>query len=82
MKSTKSKQTERILELLQSKRGKEVPMPIMSTVGSGNPNGWCASFSRRISDARELIESGEQIVCRREIAADGSHHTFYTLKTI
>jgi hypothetical protein len=53
-----NKQSERILKALQATT-EPVAMPELSRIGSGKDNGWCASFTRRISDLRE---AGHDIV--------------------
>ncbi|MDE2105162.1 MAG: hypothetical protein KGL39_48490 [Patescibacteria group bacterium] len=50
-------------------------MPELSRIGSGKPDGFCGSFTRRISDLRE---AGHNIVMTME-QIDGQRHTFYEL---
>ena len=65
-----NKQSKRILAALQSAT-EPIAMPELSRIGSGKPDGWCASFTRRISDLRKL---GHTIV------VSGPHNrTRYTL---
>lgn len=66
-------QAARILARL--KQGGRVPMVELSRIGSGKPDGWVASFSKRIS---ELRASGATIICHEE-RHDGTRHTFYEL---
>ena len=67
-------QRQRILARLLS--GDEVNGAELSRIGSGNPLGWTASFSRRISDIRK---QGYEISCRKERQPDGSLWTFYRI---
>ena len=69
-------QTTRILETLLANKGREVASVDLHRAGSGKENGYCASFSRRISDIRAL---GYHVQCRKEMQPDGQMHTFYTL---
>ena len=54
----------------------EVPAVVLHRIGSGKENGWCSSFSRRISEIRE---QGFDVRCRKETQPNGQMHTFYTL---
>lgn len=63
MKSTRSKQSSRILDFLLDNRGQEVSSVVLHRVGSGKPDGWLNSLTRRISDVRSY---GYQVVCRKE----------------
>ena len=78
MKSTNS-QTQRIFDCLIASPGVEISSVHLHRVGSGNPNGWVNSLSRRISDCRVRLESLGQCIPapRKEIQPDGSIHTFY-----
>ena len=67
-------QRQRILSRLLS--GDEVSAAELSRIGSGSDKGWCASFSRRISEIRD---QGYGVTCRKEFQPDGSLHTFYKL---
>lgn len=66
-------QAARILARLQ--QGGRVPMPELSRYASGKPDGWVASFSKRISDLRC---EGHTIICH-EFRINGARHTFYEL---
>ena len=68
-------QTQRILEVLLSNKGKEVPSVDLHRAASPTGNGWCGSLSRRISDIREMSHT---VICRKENVG-GQVHTFYTL---
>ena len=68
-------QTKRILAVLLEHKGREVPSVDLHRAGSGKDNGFCGSFSRRISDIREMCYA---VDCRKETVA-GQLHTFYTL---
>jgi hypothetical protein len=48
-----NQQSKLILKALQDAK-EPIAMPELSRIGSGKENGWCASFTRRISDLREL----------------------------
>jgi len=52
-----------------------IAMPVLNEIGSGKPGGYCGSFTRRISDLREL---GYYIVMTEEYAGT-QRHTFYEL---
>jgi hypothetical protein len=52
MKSSSTQQGERILKALQESNGQFIPMPELSRIGSGKPDGWVASFTKRISELR------------------------------
>jgi hypothetical protein len=66
-------QANRILERL--KQGGRVPMPELSRCGAANPDGWCNSFTRRIS---ELRERGHTIICH-DTVVNKQRHTSYEL---
>lgn len=56
-------QASRILMRLLDSPNRWVPMPELSRIGSGKPDGWTASFSRRISDLRAAgykVEESEE----------------------
>ena len=70
-------QRQRILERLL--QGGRVPMPELSRIGSGNPAGWCNSFTRRISEIRsELLPSGKDVVCHKTYC-EGRTETAYEI---
>jgi hypothetical protein len=50
-------------------------MPELSRAGSGKPDGFCASFTRRISDLRD---DGHVILMTMQICGN-VRHTFYEL---
>jgi len=78
---TKSKHSEssakakRILAALQASLV-PVAMPELSRIGSGKPNGWCASFSREIS---RLRAQGHNIVKVKDVSNGKTRHTEYQL---
>jgi hypothetical protein len=78
MNKTHDGQTSRILQGLVEAKGSEIGGMELSRIGSGKPQGWTASFSRRISDIRKL---GYDVVCRSE-TADGIRHTFYRIANL
>lgn len=71
-------QSHRILSKLKSAHGRFVPMPTLSRIGSGKRNGWCASFTKRVS---ELRNDGHVIQVRDEYKR-GQRHTAYALVNI
>ena len=70
-----SSQAQRILDALIEAQGRFVPMAELSRRGSGKPNGWTASFSRRTF---ELRQAGYPIQMREEYVG-GERNTFYAL---
>lgn len=72
----KQSQTLRILQALTDANGEEVNGATLSRIGSGKPDGWTASLSRRISDIRAM---GYNVTCRKE-TVNGQVHSFYTLR--
>jgi hypothetical protein len=65
-----NKQSERILKALQAAK-EPIAMPELSRTGSGKPDGWCASFTRRISDLRAAAHN--------IVVSGTSNRTFYKL---
>ena len=50
--SNASQQADRMLAVFKANPGKDIPAIALHRHGSGKENGWCSSFSRRISDLR------------------------------
>ena len=69
-------QTSRILQHLIDRIDLDVPSVDLQRVGSGKENGWCASFTRRISDIRKL---GYNVIKSKEESVNGQRHTFYKI---
>lgn len=70
-------QRQRIFDALKS--GNEIAAVELHRIGSGKENGWCASFSRRISEIRAQLKlESKDVVCRKEIH-DGQLQTFYKI---
>lgn len=69
-------QTQRILAYFQAHLGKEISALELHKAGSGNPYGFCASISRRISDLRKL---GYDVRLTTNVVRDGHRYTFYTM---
>lgn len=74
--NSKQGQSARIRQYLFDHWGEEIPAVVLHRIGSGKPNGWCASLSRRISDLRDGCYD---VRCRREVV-NGQHQTYYTLR--
>lgn len=56
-------QNSRILRRFLQSPDMWIAMPDLSRAGSGKPDGWCSSFTRRIKDLREcgyVIEQKEE----------------------
>lgn len=54
----------------------------LSRIGSGKDNGWCASFSRRISEIREQLQrAGKTVTCYKTTVA-GQLQTEYEITDI
>lgn len=77
MRNNKSKQGERMLQALQASA-----MPLsaaaLSRIGSGKPDGWTASFTKRISELRSRGFEVRKVV---DLRVDGQRHTSYQLFT-
>jgi len=70
-------QTDRIYQALKSKPFTYLPMPELSRIGSGKDNGWCASFTRRLTDCRELAAKENAQILMAESREGGIRHTKY-----
>ena len=66
-------QRQRILERLL--QGGRVPMPELHRIGSGRPDGFCASLTRRLSEIRS---QGYAVTCYKQVV-DGQTRTEYEL---
>lgn len=54
----------------------------LSRIGSGKPDGWCASFSRRISEIREQLTSLNKTVVCHKSTVNGQIHTEYEIDNL
>lgn len=72
-------QAKRILAHLLENPDKEIPAVTLNRIGSGKENGWCASFTRRISDIRKL---GYNVVKCYDFMVDGQRHTGYKIRRV
>ena len=68
-------QTQRIAEFLKQNPNREIPAVLLHKVGSTKLNGWCSSFTRRISDCRKL---GMDVKVTRDVTVEGQRFTYYT----
>ena len=65
----------RILAALRAANGREIPMPELARIGSGNPDGFCMVHTR----IDGLRHKGFNIPAPREERVDGQRRTFYRL---
>ena len=72
--SAKATQSDRILLMLQSRRGEWVDMPCLARVGADNDHGFCMVHSR----VADLRKRGHTIEHRNE-RVGGRCHSFYRL---
>lgn len=72
-----SGQTARILSHLKARAGTFVPMPELSRIGSGKESGWCASFTKRLWECRQIAEKEGATIFKFEKRESGVRHTAY-----
>ena len=69
-----SGQNARILAHFRAHPNEDIPAVELQRIGSGKSTGWCASFTRRIADCREL---GNDIRLTRDEVINGQRRTWY-----
>lgn len=75
----KSNEGQRARIKARLEKGGVVPSVILHREGSGKPEGFCGSFSKRISEIRqELLPTGKDIVCTSKMV-DGQRRTAYEI---
>jgi len=67
-------QAQRIAEHFRNHPEQDIPAPELHRIGSGKEYGYCASFTRRITECREL---GMNIILSRDERIDGQRQTAY-----
>lgn len=78
MKSLFSKQSARMLAVFEASPNTDISALDLHRAGSGKPDGFLASISRRISDLRQ---QGKNIVLSKRETVGGRVHTWYKLIT-
>lgn len=73
-----SKQSARMLAVFKANPNTDISALKLHRAGSGKPNGFLASISRRLSDLRA---QGHRIILSRREMKDGVVHTWYKLVT-
>lgn len=67
-------QTKRLIEHFRLHPNEDIPAPELHRIGSGKEYGYCASFTRRITECRD---AGMNIILSRDERIDGQRHTAY-----
>jgi hypothetical protein len=73
-RSLKTRQGNRLLAVFRNHPNEDLSAATLSRIASGKKNGWCASFTRKISDLRQL---GYNIIKSRDEWHAGRRETHY-----